>query len=118
MIIDSQSTNLIAAQWYRNDVPTDGLPRHQNFQDIGTNLTVGLKVINITKTDSGAMYHCTPSGQPRISSRRASIVVAGTFTTSCSYTNPYISYCSYNMHTQYVIARSSHEVWKIHLMEI
>lgn len=83
MIIDSQSNNLIDAQWYRNNVPTNGLQRHQNFRDIGTNLTIGLEISNIMETDSGAMYHCTPNGRPQISSRGASIVVAGTFCLSC-----------------------------------
>ena len=76
MIIDGQS-NLVDAQWYRNGVLIEGLQRHQNFHD-GTNLTIGLQIFDIVEADSGAMYHCTPNGQPQISSRKASIVVAGT----------------------------------------
>ena len=76
MIIDDQS-NLVDAQWYRNGVITEGLQRHQNFL-AENNLIIGLEIFNIMEADSGAMYHCTPNGQPQISSRRASIVVAGT----------------------------------------
>ena len=75
--MDSQS-DLVDAQWYRNDVLIEGLQRHQNFRDVGTNLTIGLEIFDIMKADSGTIYHCTPNGQPQISSRRASIVVAGT----------------------------------------
>ena len=76
MIVDGQG-NLVDAQWYRNGVLVEGLQRHQNFHD-GSNLTIGLEIFDIMEADSGAMYYCTPNGQPLISSRRASIVVAGT----------------------------------------
>ena len=79
VIIDSLSSDLVDAQWYRNNVPTVGLQRHRNFHDVGTNLTIGLEISNVMEADSGAMYHCTPNGRPQISSRGASIVVAGTF---------------------------------------
>ena len=78
VIIDIESNALLDAQWYRNGILTEGLPRHQNFLDPGTNLTIGLEIFNVMATDSGAMYHCSPNGQPQISSRRASIIVAGT----------------------------------------
>lgn len=93
MIVDEQS-NLVNAQWYRNDVPIEGLERHRNFRDVGTNLTVGLEIVNIMEADSGAMYHCIPSGQPQITSRRASIVVAGTkFCHVLLYKHKMMQYC-------------------------
>ena len=75
VIVDDQS-NLLDAQWYRNGVIIEGLQRHQNFRDVGTNLTIGLQIFNITEADNGAMYHCSPNGQPQISSRRASVVAS------------------------------------------
>ena len=78
VIIDSQSNDLLGAQWYRNGVITEGLQRHQNFRDLSTNLTIALMIANIMETDSGAMYHCTPNGQRQITSRKASVIVAGT----------------------------------------
>ena len=45
---------------------------------MGTNLTIGLEIFNVMMEDSGAIYHCTPNGQPQIRSRRASVVMAGT----------------------------------------
>ena len=91
--MDSQS-DLVDAQWYRNDVLIEGLQRHQNFRDVGTNLTIGLEIFDIMKADSGTIYHCTPNGQPQISSRRASIVVAGTCYT-CYVSTVYVHTCIY-----------------------
>lgn len=78
VITDSRSNFLLDAQWYRNGIPTNGLQRHQNFRDPRTGLTIGLEIFNVMEADNGAVYHCTPNGQPQTSSRKASIFVAGT----------------------------------------
>ena len=77
VFVDSRSL-LVSAEWFRNGIPTAGLPRHRDFHNPGTNITIGLQIDNAVRSaDDGAIYHCSPVGQPNITSNLVSIIVAG-----------------------------------------
>ena len=76
VFVDNRSL-LVSAEWFRNGKPTAGLPRHKEFHNPGTTITIGLQIEDVAKTDDGARYHCSPVGQTNISSNLVSIFVAG-----------------------------------------
>ena len=77
VFVDERSL-LVSAEFFRNGQSTKGLERHSEFHNPGTTITIGLQIVNITREDDGAMYHCSPLGQPDITSRLVTITVAGT----------------------------------------
>ena len=76
VFVDNRSL-LVSAEWFRNGEPTAGLQRHSEFHNPGTTITIGLRVQNIMRVDDEAVYHCSPAGQPDITSKLVSITVAG-----------------------------------------
>jgi len=77
VFVDDRSL-LVSAQFFRNGEPTKGLQRHVEFHNPGTTITIGLQIVNITRGDDGAVYHCSPVDRPNITSRLVTIKVAGT----------------------------------------
>jgi len=77
VFVDDRSL-LVSAQFFRNGKPTKGLQRHVEFHNPGTTTTIGLQIVNITREDDGAVYHCSPVDRPDITSRLVTIKVAGT----------------------------------------